>query len=140
MPGMTGIELLDNINAIDPDLPVVLMTAYAEVDQAVSAMKKGALDHIQKPFDNSDVKRAVARGLEKRSLTNNKQIVNRQVGNLWGNIIGNSEAMQKIFTVSKRVADTPTTVLISGESGTGKELIARESTNPAPETKLRSFP
>ncbi len=125
MPGMTGIELLDNINAIDPDLPVVLMTAYAEVDQAVSAMKKGALDHIQKPFDNSDVKRAVARGLEKRSLTNNKQIVNRQVGNLWGNIIGNSEAMQKIFTVSKRVADTPTTVLISGESGTGKELIAR---------------
>jgi two-component system, NtrC family, response regulator len=125
MPGMTGIELLDKINSIDPDLPVVLMTAYAEVDQAVSAMKKGALDHIQKPFDNSDVKRAVARGLEKRALNNNKQIVNRQMGNQWGNVIGNSEAMQKIFTVSQRVADTPTTVLISGESGTGKELIAR---------------
>jgi two-component system NtrC family response regulator len=125
MPGMTGIELLDKINSMDPDLPVVLMTAYAEVDQAVSAMKKGALDHIQKPFDNSDVKRAVARGLEKRALNNNKQIVNRQSPDLWGNIIGNSEAMQKIFTVSKRVADTPTTVLVSGESGTGKELIAR---------------
>jgi len=68
MPGMTGIELLEQIMGLDHDLPVILMTAFAEVDQAVDAMKKGALDHIQKPFDNRDVKRAVARGVEKRSL------------------------------------------------------------------------
>ncbi|MEI7448155.1 MAG: sigma-54 dependent transcriptional regulator [Desulfomonile sp.] len=125
MPGMGGIELLEKINVFDPDLPVILMTAYAEVDQAVDAMKKGALDHIQKPFDNRDVKRAVARGVEKRSLLQNIRHLESELGSLWGNIIGKSKAMEKLFTIMKKVADTPTTVLISGESGTGKELIAR---------------
>ncbi len=125
MPGMSGIELLDRINALDPDLPVILMTAFAEVDQAVSAMKKGALDHIQKPFDNMDVKRAVARGVEKRSLVRNIRYLETELGTLWGNIIGKSKAMEKVLTIMKRAADTPTTVLICGESGTGKELVAR---------------
>ena len=125
MPGISGIELLDRISALDPDLPVILMTAFAEVDQAVEAMKKGALDHIQKPFDNRDVRRAVARGVEKRSLIKNIRLLETELGTLWGNIIGKSKAMGKVFAVMKRVADTPTTVLISGESGTGKELIAR---------------
>ncbi|MFH1115914.1 MAG: sigma-54 dependent transcriptional regulator [Pseudomonadota bacterium] len=125
MPGMTGIELLDRIKAVDPDLPVILMTAYAEVDQAVEAMKKGALDHLQKPFDNKDVKRAVARGAEKRSLIKNIRHLETELGSLWGNIIGKSKAMDTVFTIMKRVADTPTTVLVVGESGTGKELVAR---------------
>ncbi|MGB6067372.1 MAG: sigma-54 dependent transcriptional regulator [Desulfomonilaceae bacterium] len=125
MPGISGIELLDRILALDPDLPVILMTAYAEVDQAVEAMKKGALDHIQKPFDNRDVKRAVARGVEKRSLIKNIRLLETELGSLWGNIIGKSKAMGKVFAVMKRVADTPTTVLVFGESGTGKELVAR---------------
>lgn len=137
MPGMSGIELLDRIKASDPDLPIILMTAFAEVDQAVNAMKKGALDHIQKPFDNSQVKRAVARGVEKRSLIKNIRHLENELGTLWGNIIGNSKAMERVFSVMKRVADTPTTVLVSGESGTGKELIARglhkaSSRNQAP--------
>jgi len=125
MPAMTGIELLDRIVAIDPDLPVILMTAYAEVDQAVAAMKKGALDHIQKPFDNRDVKRAVARGVEKRSLIQNIRHLETELDSAWGNIIGKSEEMERLFALMKRVADTPTTVLVCGESGTGKELIAR---------------
>lgn len=125
MPGMTGIELLERITGLDHDLPVILMTAFAEVDQAVDAMKKGALDHIQKPFDNKDVKRAVARGVEKRSLIKNIRLLEAELGSLWGNIIGTSKAMQTVFDMMKRVADTPTTVLVSGESGTGKELIAR---------------
>ncbi|HMK36226.1 MAG TPA: sigma-54 dependent transcriptional regulator [Desulfomonilaceae bacterium] len=137
MPGMSGIELLDKINASDPDLPVILMTAFAEVDQAVNAMKKGALDHIQKPFDNNQVRRAVARGVEKRSLMKNIRYLETELGTIWGNIIGTSKAMDRVFSVMKRVADTPTTVLISGESGTGKELIARgihkaSSRNQAP--------
>jgi two-component system NtrC family response regulator len=141
MPGMSGIELLDRIRASDPDLPVILMTAFAEVDQAVSAMKKGALDHIQKPFDNSQVRRAVARGVEKRSLIKNIRRLEIELGALWGNIIGKSKAMERVFTIMKRVADTPTTVLISGESGTGKELIARgihkaSSRNQAPFVSL----
>lgn len=125
MPGMSGIELLEQIKAIDSDLPVILMTAFAEVDQAVSAMKEGALDHIQKPFDNREIKRAVARGVEKRSLIRNIRFLETELGSVWGNIVGKSRAMERVFSLMKRVADTPTTVLISGESGTGKELIAR---------------
>ncbi len=125
MPGMTGIELLDRVCGIDPDLPVILMTAFAEVDQAVDAMKKGALDHIQKPFDNSQIKRAVARAVERRGLIKNIRHLQTELGSIWGNIIGRSKAMDKVFSVMKRVADTPTNVLITGESGTGKELIAR---------------
>lgn len=125
MPGMSGIELLEKIKAVDPDLPVILMTAFAEVDQAVDAMKKGALDHIQKPFDNRDIRRAVARGVEKRNLLKSIRHLESELGTLWGNIVGKSKAMEGVFSVMKRVADTTTTVLISGESGTGKELIAR---------------
>ncbi|MEJ2716172.1 MAG: sigma-54 dependent transcriptional regulator [Deltaproteobacteria bacterium] len=125
MAGMSGIELLEEVTRLDPDLPVILMTAYAEVDQAVDAMKKGALDHIQKPFDNREVKKAVARGVEKRSLIRSIRHLEIELGTLWGNIVGRSKAMERVFTIMKRVADTPTTVLISGESGTGKELIAR---------------
>jgi two-component system NtrC family response regulator len=101
------------------------MTAYAEVDQAVEAMKLGALDHIQKPFDNKDVKRAVARGVERRALVKNVRKLQTELGTVWGNIVGRSDAMQNVFSLMSRVADTSTTVLISGESGTGKELIAR---------------
>ncbi|MBM4327222.1 MAG: sigma-54-dependent Fis family transcriptional regulator [Deltaproteobacteria bacterium] len=125
MPTMSGVELLERLRDFDPDLPVILMTAYAEVDQAVAAMKKGALDHIQKPFDNKDLKRAVARGVEKRALTARIRHLQTELGAAWGNIIGKSKAMESVFAVMKRVADTPTTVLVSGESGTGKELIAR---------------
>jgi two-component system, NtrC family, response regulator len=125
MPGMTGVDLLDQILTIDPDIPVILMTAFAEVDQAVDAMKKGALDHIQKPFDNREIKKAVARGVEKRSLIKNIRHLQSELGSLWGNIVGKSKAMGNVVTLMKRVADAPTTVLVSGESGTGKELIAR---------------
>jgi len=125
MPGMSGIELLDAIKALDADLPVILMTAYAEVDQAVKAMKNGALDHIQKPFDNRDIRRAVARGVERRSLIKNIRRLEAELGTIWGNIVGKSKAMETVLSLMKRVADTPTTVLIVGESGTGKELIAR---------------
>ena len=125
MPAMSGVELLEHLLDFDPDLPVILMTAYAEVDQAVAAMKKGALDHIQKPFDNKDLKRAVARGVEKHGLTTRIRHLQTELGAAWGNIIGKSKAMERVFAVMKRVADAPTTVLISGDSGTGKELIAR---------------
>jgi two-component system NtrC family response regulator len=137
MPGISGVELLDTVTEIDPDLPVILMTAFAEVDQAVSAMKMGALDHIQKPFDNKEIRSAVARGVEKRSLIKNIRHLETELGSLWGNIIGKSKALEGVFSVMKRAADTPTTVLVTGESGTGKELVARglhaaSSRNKAP--------
>ncbi len=126
MPGMNGIELLERVMANDPGLPVILMTAFAEVDQAVSAMKKGAIDHIQKPFDNDDIKRAVARAVQKRRMDGNlRRISSSESDPIWGSIIGESDAMDQVFQIVKRVADTSATVLISGESGTGKEVIAK---------------
>jgi two-component system NtrC family response regulator len=125
MPEMNGIELMEEIRNLDSGLPVILMTAYAEVNQAVEAMKKGALDHIQKPFDNDEIKRAVQRGVEKRTLLQNIRYLQTELRTMWGNIVGKSKAMDRVFTIMKKVADTPTTVLIYGESGTGKELIAR---------------
>ncbi|MFH0959273.1 MAG: sigma-54 dependent transcriptional regulator [Pseudomonadota bacterium] len=125
MPGMNGVELLERVIASDPGLPVILMTAFAEVDQAVSAMKKGALDHIQKPFDNDDIKSAVARAVQKRVMDQNHRKIASNSDEVWGSVIGNSEAMEKVFQIVKRVADTNATVLICGESGTGKEVIAK---------------
>jgi len=125
MPEMNGVELMEEIRNLDSGLPIILMTAYAEVNQAVEAMKKGALDHIQKPFDNDEIKRAVQRGIEKRTLLQNIRYLQTELRTLWGNIVGKSKAMERVFTIMKKVADTPTTVLIYGESGTGKELIAR---------------
>jgi two-component system NtrC family response regulator len=139
MPGMNGIELLERVFANDPGLPVILMTAFAEVDQAVSAMKKGAIDHIQNPFDNDDIKRAVARAVEKRSLDKNLRRINSSdYDPVWGTIIGESEAMDRVFQIVKRVADTPATVLISGESGTGKEIIAK-ALHKASSRALKAF-
>lgn len=125
MPGMNGIEFLERVVAIDPGLPVILMTAFAEVDQAVLAMKKGAIDHIQKPFDNDDIKRAVARAVQKRAMDRNRRKIESNTDEVWGSVIGDSEAMEKVFQIVKRVADTNATVLIYGESGTGKEVIAK---------------
>jgi two-component system, NtrC family, response regulator len=125
MPGINGIELLERVMAHDAGLPVILMTAFAEVDQAVSAMKKGAIDHIQKPFDNDDIKNAVARAVQKRSMNPNPEHTGAGYDPVWNSIIGASEAMDRVFQIVKRVADTSATVLISGESGTGKEVVAK---------------
>jgi len=138
MPGMNGIEFLERVVAIDPGLPVILMTAFAEVDQAVLAMKKGAIDHIQKPFDNDDIKRAVARAVQKRAMDRNRRRIESNTDEVWGSVIGDSEAMEKVFQIVKRVADTNATVLISGESGTGKEVIAK-SLHKASSRSLQPF-
>ena len=99
MPGMNGIEFLERVVAIDPGLPVILMTAFAEVDQAVLAMKKGAIDHIQKPFDNDDIKRAVARAVQKRAMDRNRRKIESNTDEVWGSVIGDSEAMEKVFQI-----------------------------------------
>ncbi len=125
MPGLTGIDLLDRVLTHDPELPVIVMTAFAEVDQAVAAMKKGALDHIQKPFDNTDFKNAVARGVEKRALVKHRRTISDTQQPSADGIVGESKVIQDALLIVKKVADTPITVLVSGESGTGKELVAR---------------
>ena len=127
MTGMDGLELLDQIKAIDADALVIIMTAYSSVDSAIAALRKGAYDYITKPFVNEDLLQTVKNAIRQQELfTENRQLkreIDRQYS--FSEIIGTSEALQNIFRLVEKVADTNVSVLIQGESGTGKELIAR---------------
>jgi two-component system, NtrC family, response regulator len=127
MPKMSGIELLDELKRLYPDIPVILMTAFGTVEKAVEAMKKGAFDYILKPFKNEEILVTIAKSLEHRHLLLKNRLLAQDLEKQYGflNIVGESKAIQEILALVKRVAGSKATVLISGESGTGKELIAR---------------
>lgn len=127
MPGMDGLELLRQAKRLRPDLEVVVMTAHASIKTAVSAMKEGAADYLEKPFDKEELLHVIGRSLERGDLRRRNQRLSELVseGVSLGNIIGESPAMQRVFERVRRAVRVTSTVLISGESGTGKELIAR---------------
>jgi DNA-binding NtrC family response regulator len=128
MPKLDGMELLRRAHELDNQLPVVIITAHGTVDNAVEALKTGAFDYITKPFDQAEVRSIVRKALKTRDLAAADVARSLDVavpeGSRFG-IIGRSATIQAIYSVLDRVADTPTTVLITGESGTGKELVAR---------------
>lgn len=127
MPRLDGMGLLRGALELDPQMPVVLITAHGTVDNAVEALKTGAFDYITKPFDQNEVRTIVRKALTTRDLAEREASRDSspdQEGNRYG-IIGVSRGIQELYAVLDRVADTPTTVLITGESGTGKELVAR---------------
>ena len=123
----SGIDVLDAARNTLPDTPVVMMTAYASAETAVTAMKKGAYDYISKPFKIEDIQLVVKNALEKRKLAAENRHLKTALNDRFqiSNIIGKSEPIQKIFDLVKKVAQSKATVLITGESGTGKELIAK---------------
>jgi two-component system, NtrC family, response regulator PilR len=121
MPGMTGIELLEAVKEESPDLPVIMITAFASPDDAVLAMKNGAFDYITKPFNVDEIKSVIESATSKIQQTKKPQ----DLSNAFPEIIGNSREMLKIYDMIQRVAPTPANVLIYGESGTGKELVAK---------------
>jgi len=127
MPVMDGIELLENIKNRDPDLPVIMMTAYGTVEKAVEAMQKGAYSYILKPFDNERLVLYVNKALAMyRVVKENRQLRSAVASRFsFGNIIGKSKPMQDVFETIRKVAPTSATVLIEGENGTGKELVAK---------------
>jgi two-component system C4-dicarboxylate transport response regulator DctD len=128
MPGLDGLQFLEKARAIDPDLPVILITGHGDVSMAVEAMRAGAYDFIEKPFAVEDLVDTVGRALDKRRLTmENRQLrhelaVQSQPG---PRIIGNAPAVQRLRRMIGQIADTDADVLVTGETGTGKELIAR---------------
>ena len=127
MAGMDGLTLLDRLKDIDPEALVIVMTAYSSVDSAVAALRKGAYDYITKPFVNEDVLQSVKNALRQRELFRENRHLRRELDRRYSfsEIIGTSEALQRVFRLVEKVAATNTNVLIEGESGTGKELIAR---------------
>ncbi len=127
MPGMDGLELQRRIRDVDPDLPIIMITAFASVESAVQALKEGAFDYVTKPIDPDDLSHLVRRAVERRRLQRENVQLRRNLDQLATptTIIGASPQMAKVLELVKSVADTDTTVLIRGESGTGKELIAQ---------------
>lgn len=127
MKGMQGLELLTEIRRTNPDIGVILMTAFGSVDTAVEAMKHGASDYLTKPVKKDELIRVVERVIRETSLRREVSRLRREVHKEYSfhQILGKSKAIQAVFDLIRRVADSPTNVLISGESGTGKELVAK---------------
>ncbi len=141
MPGMNGIEVLKKIKDINPEISVVMMTAYGTIETAVDAMKLGAVDYISKPIDLDDLSLLVGRIAERQTLIRENEILHKK---LWkketesGQIIYKDSGMEAIINMVGRVASSRATVLIMGESGTGKELFAKlvHATSPRSEEPM----
>ncbi|HCY41536.1 MAG TPA: Fis family transcriptional regulator [Prolixibacteraceae bacterium] len=127
MPGMDGLEMLKRIKALRKDSIVIIMTAFATVDTAVQALKDGAFDYVTKPFDPDDLSHLIRNASKQISLLEENEILKEKVVSLENveDLIGNSEAMQKVLREIESVAQSNASVIITGESGTGKELVAR---------------
>jgi len=127
MPDEDGLALLRRARARDPQLPVILMTAHASVPTAVAAMRDGAFDYIEKPFDNGELKTLVDRALTVNRLHRENRYLRSELRSRYSpaGIVAESAGMRDVLARCRRVAPTPSTVLITGESGTGKELVAR---------------
>jgi len=127
MPEADGLDVLERVKELDPACQVIVITAHATPESAISALKQGAYDYIQKPFKVDQAKVAVERALEKYALKSEnlylKEALERR--GRFGEMIGTSEPMREVFEMVERVASTDSTVLVTGESGTGKELVAR---------------
>jgi DNA-binding NtrC family response regulator len=127
MPQMNGLELLSRVKSVDAGVDFIVMTAFASVDSAIEALKKGAFDYITKPFKVDEIKIAVKKSLEQKSITRENIRLKQELQSEFdfNRFLGNSPEIIKLKETAKKIARSDSTVLIEGESGTGKELIAR---------------
>jgi two-component system response regulator PilR (NtrC family) len=128
MPGMDGIATLEELKRLDDDLPVLMITAFASVETAIAAMKRGAFDYITKPFKNDEVLVVVRNAVERRHLVAENTALRQSLqaqSQRFSGIIGRSPRMKQVFDLIIQAAPSRSTILVTGESGTGKELVAR---------------
>ena len=128
MPGMDGIATLDELKKLDEQLPVLMVTAFASVETAILAMKRGAFDYITKPFKNDEVLLVVRNAVERRRLMAENTALRQNLqahSQKFSGIIGRSSRMKQVFDLIIQAAPSRSTILVTGESGTGKELVAR---------------
>jgi two-component system NtrC family response regulator len=127
MPGMDGMEFLKEIKIFNAELPVIMITAFGEVEKAVKAMQAGAFNYLTKPFNNEELLISIQKAVSHYTLVRENLRLKSEVANRYSfaNMIGKDEKMQKLFGLIEKVAPTTASVLITGESGTGKELVAR---------------
>ncbi|MEP6651931.1 MAG: sigma-54 dependent transcriptional regulator [Myxococcales bacterium] len=137
MPGMDGIQLLGKLHEQDPELPVVVMTAFGEVETAVGAMRAGARDYLSKPINMGELSIVLGRELEQRRLRQEAGMLRARLAEKYSfdNILGNAAPMQAVFKTVAQIASSRASVLITGESGTGKELIAAALHERSPRAK-----
>jgi two-component system, NtrC family, response regulator AtoC len=125
MPGLDGMGLLKRLSAEYPDVPVIMITAHGSVESAVEAVKLGAFDYVEKPFDQEQIRQIVAKAMRTHMLSRRDARPEETASRGRFRLVGESAAIRQVYQVVEKVADTPSTVLITGESGTGKELVAR---------------
>jgi len=127
LPQMSGMDILKHVLKTNPNTPVIMITAYGTLKQAVEAFKNGAVDYVVKPFDIDELKIIVAQGLEKRKLKTENIKLKQQLKekNNFANIVGKNKKIKEIFDLIEKISDSDSTILIEGESGTGKEIAAR---------------
>jgi DNA-binding NtrC family response regulator len=127
MSGMDGLMVLKSVKELAPESLVIIITAFGTVDVAVEAMKSGAYDYITKPFNRDELRLTVKKALQFSGLAEENRRLKSELSDKadFRTIVGSSEAMERVFDVIRKVADTEAAVLITGESGTGKELVAR---------------
>lgn len=127
MPAMDGLQFLQEIKLINADLPVIIVTAYAEVDKAVQAMQAGAFSYLAKPFSNDELVVNINKAAHHYSLLRENIRLRKEIQgkNNFGGMVGKNTRMLEVYELIEKVAPTPASVLISGESGTGKELVAK---------------